>query len=85
MPVGGLSILLDVLGCTSSWSRRHRVIGRSPILPESFLSESICSKWALELERQTLVASRKNRKLNVNLGDVAIGRKQRLAAYLLRI
>jgi len=43
MPVGGLSILFETLA-ESSWSRRQRVIGRSPILSEPFFSESIFSK-----------------------------------------
>lgn len=39
IPVGGLSILFEVLG--ASCSRRQRVIGRSLVLPEVFLSPSI--------------------------------------------
>lgn len=70
MPVGGLSILLEVLGI--SWSRRHRVIGRSPILPELFLSESISRKWALGLERQMLVANRKlTNRTNTTIDSVS--------------
>lgn len=51
MPVGGLSILFEVLGASSCWSRRQRVIGRSAVLPETIFSASIFEKIAFALDR----------------------------------